>query len=89
VRWSILTILFALAAAVLWGWSAFVNVPPPRSGFGTMVSVMKDGSTIPSEAPFYEALTTIARLNAAAAACAFLSAVFAAPALRASGHAAG
>jgi hypothetical protein len=72
--WSILSIVFALAAAVLWGWSAFVNVPLLRSGFGTMVSVMKDGSTIPSETPFYAALATIARLNAFAAASAALSA---------------
>lgn len=75
MSWTILSIVFALAAAILWGWSAFVNVPLLRSGFGTMISVMKDGSTIPSEAPFYAALATIARLNAGAAACAALSAL--------------
>jgi hypothetical protein len=75
IVWSILSIVFALAAAVLWGWSAFVNVPLLRSGFGGMFTVLHDGSIISSEAPFYAALTTIARLNAGAAVCAALSAL--------------
>jgi hypothetical protein len=73
--WPILSVVFAIAAAVLWGWSAFVNVPVLKSGFGTLVSVMKDGSTVAGEAPFYAALAKISRLNAFAAACACLSAI--------------
>jgi hypothetical protein len=74
IVWSILSIVFALAAAGLWAWSTSVNVPLLRSGFGGMFTVMQDGSKILSEAPFYAALTTIARLNTGAAACAALSA---------------
>jgi hypothetical protein len=70
-----LSVVFALAAAALWGWSALVNLPVMKSGFGGSVSVMKDGSTVRGEAPFYAALTKISRLNAAAAGCAFLSAL--------------
>jgi hypothetical protein len=73
--WPILSVVFALGAAFFWGWSATVNVPLLKSGFGTLVSVMKDGSTVDSEAPFYAALATISRLNAVAALCAFLSAL--------------
>jgi len=73
--WSILSVVFAVAAAVLWGCSAFVNVPLLRSGFGTLVSVKKDGSTEVGEAPFYAALAKISRLNAFAAACACVSAI--------------
>jgi hypothetical protein len=72
--WSILSAAFALFAALLWGWSAFINVPLLKSGYGTLVTVMKDGSTIVGEAPFYAALAKISRLNAGAAFCAFLSA---------------
>jgi hypothetical protein len=72
--WPILSVVFALAAAVLWGWSAFVYVPIMRSGFGSLVSIMQDGSTEIGEAPFYAALKKISRLNAGAAACACLSA---------------
>ncbi len=71
---QLLSALFALAAAALWGWSAFVYVPVLKSGWGTLVTDMKDGSTVIGEAPFYAALTKIARLNAGAAGCAFLSA---------------
>jgi hypothetical protein len=73
--WSILSVLFALAAALLWAWSAFINVPLLKSGFGTLVTVMKDGSTVVGEAPFYAALAKISRLNAGAAGCAFFSAL--------------
>jgi hypothetical protein len=66
--WPIFSVVFALGAAFFWGWSA-------KSGFGTLVSVMKDGSTVIGEAPFYAALAKISRLNAAAAGCAFLSAL--------------
>jgi hypothetical protein len=72
---SILSAVFALFAAVLWGWSAFINVPLLKSGYGTLATVMKDGSTIVGEAPFYAALAKISRLNAGAALCAFLSAL--------------
>jgi hypothetical protein len=44
--WS--SVLFAFAAALLWGWSALINVPLLKSGFGTLVTVMKDG--LPSSA---------------------------------------
>jgi hypothetical protein len=73
--WSILSVLFAFAAALLWGWSALINVPLLKSGFGTLVTVMKDGSTVVGEAPFYAALAKISRLNAGAAGCAFCSAL--------------
>lgn len=73
--WSILSVLFAFAAAVLWAWSALINVPLLKSGFGTLVTVMKDGSTLVGEAPFYAALAKISRLNAGAASCAFCSAL--------------
>jgi hypothetical protein len=73
--WASLSVLFALGAAFFWAWSAMVNVPILKSGYGTLVTVLKDGSTVIGEAPFYEALARIARLNAVAAACAFLSAL--------------
>jgi len=57
---SILSVVFALGAALFWGWSAMVNVPILKSGFGGLVSVMKDAST---------------RLNFVAAACAAISAL--------------
>jgi len=66
---------FALLAALLWFWSAFINLPLLKSGYGTLVTVMKDGSTIVGEEPFYAALANISRLNAGAASCAFLSAL--------------
>ena len=62
--WAILSVVFAFAAALLWGWSALINVPLLKSGYGTLVSVMKDGSTVIGEAPFYVALANISRLNA-------------------------
>jgi hypothetical protein len=73
--WSIVSVVFALGAAFFWGWSAIVNVPLLKSGYGTLVTVLKDGSTVNGEAPFYEALRQISRLNALAAGCAFVSAL--------------
>jgi hypothetical protein len=74
VLWSILSVVFALAAAILWGWSAFVYVPILKSGYGSLVSILQDGSQEVGEAPFYAALRKISRLNAGAAAFACLSA---------------
>jgi len=74
VLWSILSVVFALAAAILWGWSAFVYVPILRSGYGSLVSIMQDGSQELGESFFYAALKKISRLNAGAAAFACLSA---------------
>jgi hypothetical protein len=79
--WSVLSVFFALAAAIFWAWSAVINVPILKSGYGSLVSIMKDGSKEIGEAPFYAALARISRLNAAAAACAFVSAVAQAVAL--------
>ena len=73
--WPILGVVFAFGAPFFWGWSAIVNVPLLKSGWGTLVCVMKDGSTVTSEEPFYAALAKISRLNAVAALCAFLSAL--------------
>jgi hypothetical protein len=73
--WSILSVAFAFLAAILWGCSALINVPILKSGFGTLVTVTKDGRTVVGEAPFYAALAKISRLNAGAAGCAFLSAL--------------
>jgi hypothetical protein len=72
--WSILSVVFALAAAILWGWSAFVYIPLLQSGWSSLVSITQDGSPEIGEAPFYAALKKISRLNAGAAACACLSA---------------
>jgi hypothetical protein len=75
VLWSILSVVFAVAAAILWGWSAFVYVPVLQSAWDTLVCIMQDGSREIGEAPFYAALKKISRLNAGAAACACLSAI--------------
>jgi transaldolase len=74
--WQILSLVFAALAAGLWGWSAFVRVPAIGSGYGTLVTVLKDGSTVNGTELFSAALAKISRLNAGAAACAFLSAAF-------------
>jgi hypothetical protein len=74
-RLSILSVVFALLAAFFWGWSALVNVPIIKSGYGGLVTIMKDGSMVDGEAPFYAALTTISRLNFVAAGCAAISAL--------------
>lgn len=72
---SILSVVFALVAAIFWAWSAFINVPTIFSGYGTLGTQMPDGSTVIGPGPFYAALTKISRLNAVAAGCAFLSAL--------------
>ena len=72
---TILSVVFALAAAFFWGWSAIINVPLLESGYGTLGTIMKDGSKVIGTAPFYAALAKISRLNAVAAACAFFSAL--------------
>ncbi len=59
-----LSVLFALLAAALWSWSSLVNVPVIGSSYGAIANLD----------PFYAALKKIARLNALAAACAFVSA---------------
>jgi hypothetical protein len=58
-----LSVLFALSAAGLWAWSSLVNIPIIGSAYGAIANLD----------PFYAALKKIARLNAFAAACAFLS----------------
>jgi len=78
---SSLSAVFAACAAIFWGSSAVVNLPILKSGYGTLVSVMKDGSTVAGERPFYAAMKRISRLNAIAAVCAFLSAITQAAAL--------
>jgi hypothetical protein len=72
---SILSVVFALLAAAFWAWSSIVNVPVFVSGYGTLVTVMKDGSTVPGQDLFFAALKRISVLNAAAAGCAFVSAL--------------
>jgi hypothetical protein len=59
-----LSVLFALLAAALWAWSSLVNLPVIGSAYGAIANL----------GPFYVALRRIARLNALAAACAFVSA---------------
>jgi hypothetical protein len=70
---SIVSIFFALTSAVLWAWSAAIHLPRLLSGFGQLVSRMRDGSIVQSEDPFYAAMKKISCLNALAAACACVS----------------
>jgi hypothetical protein len=86
--WQILSVAFAVVAAGLWGWSAFVHVPLIGSGYGALVTTLKDGTTVVGIEPFAAALRRISRLNAGAAACALLSAVAQAVSLY-QGHGAG
>ena len=72
---SIVSVVFALGAAILWAWSAFINVPTIYSGWGTLVTEMPDGTKVIGVGPFYDALKIVSRLNAGAAACAFASAL--------------
>lgn len=65
-------VVFALLAAVLWGWSALVNLPVIGSSYGSIANLD----------PFYMALRKVARLNGLAAFCALISAVGQALALR-------
>jgi hypothetical protein len=71
---TILSVAFALGAALFWAWSAFINVPVIYSGYGTLGTELPNGSNVAGVEPFYAALKTISRLNALAAACAFVSA---------------
>jgi hypothetical protein len=56
---------FAALAAALWAWSSLVNVPVIGSAHGAIENLE----------PFYKGLKKIARLNFAAAGCAFISAL--------------
>jgi hypothetical protein len=62
---SVVSILFAALAALLWAGSASVNLPVIGSAWGTLSNLE----------PFYTAMKKIARLNMSAAACAFVSAL--------------
>lgn len=63
---------FALAAAVLWGCSALINLPVIGSAYGAIRNLE----------PFYAALKKMARLNASAAFYAVISAIAQAVSLR-------
>jgi len=65
IQVSWISVGFALLAAGLWGWSSLVNVPVIGSAYGGIDNLE----------PFYKALKKIARLNFAAAGCAFISAL--------------
>lgn len=62
---SVIGVVFALLAALFWAGSALVNIPVIGSAYGTIANLE----------PFYAALKRVARLNAAAATCAFISAL--------------
>jgi hypothetical protein len=62
---SIVSVIFAMLAAVLWGRSALVNLPIMGSAYGAIANL----------GPFYSAMKKVARFNAGAAGCAFVSAV--------------
>jgi hypothetical protein len=61
---SQISIIFALIAALLWVWSAALNLPVIGSAYGEIANL----------APFYAAMKKVARLNAGAAFSAFVSA---------------
>jgi hypothetical protein len=65
------SVLFAAIAAALWAWASLVNLPIIGSTW----------ETIGKLEPFYDAMKKVAKLNASAAASAFLSALFQAIAL--------
>jgi hypothetical protein len=58
-------------SAALWAWASLVNLPIIGSGYGTITNLER----------FYDAMKKVAKLNASAAASAFLSALFQAIAL--------
>lgn len=62
---SSVSVVFAALAAILWAGSSLINLPVLGSGYGALANVE----------PFYAAMKKIARLNAGAAACAFVSAL--------------
>jgi hypothetical protein len=72
---SLANLVFAVAAAILWFCSARVYIPVLKSGWGTLTSIMKNGSIQKSETPFRDALTKAARLNMWAALFTGLSAL--------------
>jgi hypothetical protein len=59
-----ISVVSAFLAALFWGWSSLVNLPIIGSGWGELANVT----------PFYAALKKVARLNTAAAFCAFVAA---------------
>jgi hypothetical protein len=65
------SVVFAALAAFFWGWSSLINLPVIGSAYGAIANLD----------PFYAALKRVARLNALAAASAFLSALTQASAL--------
>jgi hypothetical protein len=73
---SQISIIFALIAAGLWAWSATVNLPIIGSTYAEISNLV----------PFYAAMKKVARLNAGAASCAFVSAAAQAAALYLSTH---
>jgi hypothetical protein len=66
------SVVFAGLAATLWGWSSLVNLPIIGSAYGGIANF----------GPFYAGMKRVARLNSGAAACAFISALAQALALR-------
>jgi hypothetical protein len=63
IPWT--SVAFAGIAALLWGASAFVNLPQLSDTFADILNL----------APFHSAMKKVSKLNAAAAACAFVSAL--------------
>lgn len=61
---SAVSVLLAIIAAALWAASATVNLPVIGSSYGAIANLE----------PFYAAMRKVARLNAGAAFCAFVSA---------------
>jgi len=61
---SLASVSLALIAASLWAASAMLNLPVIGSAYGSIANLE----------PFYAAMRRVARFNAGAAACAFLSA---------------
>jgi hypothetical protein len=68
---STISVIFAAVAAALWLWSSFINLPVIGSAYGAIANLE----------PFYKAMKIVARLNAGAAFCAFVSALTQATAL--------
>jgi hypothetical protein len=68
---SAASVVFAAIAAALWAWASLVYLPVIGSAYGEIANLN----------PFYTALKKVSKLNAFAAASAFLSALFQALAL--------
>ena len=74
--WSILTAVFAFAAAVFWFCSAVIYVPKLGSGYGSLTSLKKDGSAEKDGgALFFSATGKVSRLNKWAGICAGIAAL--------------